>query len=40
VASATAARVRIVRYDGQKVLLVECQDKEQPQVIHRSYIAK
>ena len=32
----------IVRYDGGKVLLVECQDKEQaqPSVIHHSYIAK
>jgi hypothetical protein len=36
------SRVRIVRYDGAKVLLIECQDKEQaqPSVIHRSYIAK
>jgi hypothetical protein len=33
-------RVRIVRYDGTKVLLVECQDRAQPTVIHRSYIAK
>jgi hypothetical protein len=41
-APAVAQRVRIVRYDGGKVLLVECQDKEQaqPSVIHRSYIAK
>ncbi len=39
-APAQPARVRIVRYDGSKVLLVECQDREQPTVIHRSYIAK
>src|SRR5205823_6478360 len=37
---AVPPRVRIVRYDGSKVLLIECQDKEQPAVIHRSYIAK
>ncbi|HEY1375445.1 MAG TPA: DUF6569 family protein [Gemmataceae bacterium] len=34
------ARVRIVRYDGSKVLLVESQDKEKSAVIHRCYIAK
>jgi hypothetical protein len=36
------ARVRIVRYDGGKVLLVESQDKENasPIVLHRCYIAK
>ena len=36
------ARMRIVRYDGSKVLLIECQDKEMPAptVVHRCYIAK
>jgi hypothetical protein len=33
-------RVRIVRYDGTKTLLVECQDRESPVVIHRCYFAK
>lgn len=34
-------RVKIVRYDTAKTLLIECQDKEKPGlVIHRSYIAK
>jgi hypothetical protein len=35
-----AAKVRIVRYDGSKVLCVECQDRDNPAVIHRCYIAK
>ncbi len=36
------ARVRIFRYDGGKVLLVESQDKENPSpvLLHRCYIAK
>lgn len=38
--AATPARVRIVRYDGKQVLLVESQDRENPVVIHRCYIAK
>jgi hypothetical protein len=33
-------QVRIVRYDGTKTLLVECQDRESPVVIHRCYFAK
>ena len=34
-------RVRLLRYDTAKALLLECQDKEKPgMVIHRSYIAK
>jgi hypothetical protein len=40
VEAATPARVRIVRYDGKQVLLVESQDRENPVVIHRCYIAK
>jgi hypothetical protein len=36
----TPARVRIMRYDGKQVLLVECQDRDNPVVIHRCYIAK
>jgi hypothetical protein len=39
---APPARVRIVRYDGGKALLVESQDRENPApiVLHRCYIAK
>jgi hypothetical protein len=42
VAQSTPARVRIVRYDGKKALLIESQDKEgaMPAVVHRCYIAK
>jgi hypothetical protein len=38
----SAARVRIVRYDGGKVLLVESQDKAAPMpaVLHQCYIPK
>jgi hypothetical protein len=41
-APAQPARVRIVRYDGKKVMLVESQDKDNPApaVLHRCYIAK
>lgn len=32
--------VRIVRYDGSKVLCIECQDAEKTVVVHRCYFAK
>jgi hypothetical protein len=40
--AATPARVRIVRYDGKQVFLVESQDRANaaPAVLHRCYIAK
>ena len=38
----TPARVRIVRYEGKQVMLVESQDKAAPAaaVLHQCYIAK
>lgn len=36
----TPAHVRIVRYDGSKVLCIECQDAEKSVVVHRCYFAK